>query len=202
MSLFSAKGRVPYKSKKLLTALATSFLEENWNGGFPIDVEAICDNLGIGIVPIKNLNFEFGIDAFITSDFKTIFVDDDEFSKESSRYRFSIAHELGHYVLHRDFYPKDIKGLDAFLGASANYSNRDSEFQANYFAGKLLVPDEELRLKMSEVFKGNPKETAWQMSASEKEAAYNDIIRHFKVSGQTLSIRLADVYPELAARAL
>ena len=197
MSIFSAKRRVPYKSKKLLTSIANKFLRENWTNEFPVDVEVICDNLGIGIVPIKGLNFEFGIDAFITSNFKTIYVDDDEFSKASPRYRFSIAHELGHLVLHKEFYPKGIEGLNAILKASSEYSNKDSEFQANYFAGKILVPDEVLKEKILELFNGNPKENAWRMSASEKEAAYNRLLKYFRISSQTLAIRLSDVFPEL-----
>lgn len=58
----------------------------------------------------------------------------------TSRKRFTIAHELGHYVLHRD-------GVTAFVDPELNLYRSDSsqgdmEVQANIFAAALLMPAE------------------------------------------------------------
>ena len=49
-----------------------------------------------------------GMDAQITSDFSTIYVDQKSYENDTSRFRFSLAHELGHFALHKQFY-KDLK---------------------------------------------------------------------------------------------
>jgi Zn-dependent peptidase ImmA (M78 family) len=71
---------------------------------------------------------------------------EDEFEKTlvynsniiSTRRNFTIAHELGHYFLHRDL---DIKFVDRSQDL-VDSSVKEFEMQANAFAGNLIVPDE------------------------------------------------------------
>lgn len=63
-----------------------------------------------------------------------IFVDKDE---PSYRQRFTAAHELGHFVLHRDAVGD--RNEDNYLLRSENMSNRQ-EVEANKFAASLLMP--------------------------------------------------------------
>jgi len=74
-----------------------------------------------------------------------------------NRMRFSFAHELGHFFLHKDLYtrfgidsPEDWK--DFILNVPEN-EYRSFEWQANEFAGRLLVPRPELRAEMEKVGK-------------------------------------------------
>ena len=71
--------------------------------------------------------------------------------------RFSFAHELGHFFLHKYLYtrfgidsPEDWK--DFILNVPEN-EYRSFEWQANEFAGRLLVPRPELRAEMEKVGK-------------------------------------------------
>lgn len=77
------------------------------------------------------------VDAMLTFYPKTdkwaIFVDG--MCNDIRRRRFSIAHELGHFVLHRNLIKQGIS-VDA----------PEYEDEANEFAGQLLVPTRELRL--------------------------------------------------------
>jgi Zn-dependent peptidase ImmA (M78 family) len=43
-------------------------------------------------------------DGFITSDLKEIYVDESVYTKWPNRYRFTLAHEVGHAILHRDLF--------------------------------------------------------------------------------------------------
>ncbi len=52
--------------------------------------------------------------------------------------RFSIAHELGHYVLHSEFGKIP-------LVAKRSRLNERAEWEANWFAASLLMPEEEFR---------------------------------------------------------
>jgi Zn-dependent peptidase ImmA (M78 family) len=68
----------------------------------------------------------------------------------SKRQRFTIAHELGHYFLHRDNFKKENQGIvDSIkIASSAPYLSRKKgksgkeEAQANEFAANLLMPRE------------------------------------------------------------
>lgn len=51
--------------------------------------------------------------------------------------RVVCAHELGHYVLHRE-------DNSIFLKSFTFYTTNKSEIQANYFAANLLIPDDAL----------------------------------------------------------
>jgi len=66
----------------------------------------------------------------------------------TNRLRFSFAHELGHLFLHRDFYQSVVfesaaEWKEILLGLpDADYAF--FEYQANEFAGRLLVPRDAL----------------------------------------------------------
>jgi Zn-dependent peptidase ImmA (M78 family) len=58
------------------------------------------------------------------------------------RQRFTMAHELGHYLLHRDSLDGEKKIELMLLRSDA--SNSTQEKQANEFASELLIPSKEL----------------------------------------------------------
>ncbi len=83
------------------------------------------------------------------------------------RQRFTIAHELGHYFLHRGLQSKFVDKKLFRDGAS----NR-METEANSFAGELLMPESEFRKFLS--------------SRSNK---VEDIAEHFGVSAMAVQVR-------------
>jgi Zn-dependent peptidase ImmA (M78 family) len=62
--------------------------------------------------------------------------------------RFSFAHELGHFFLHKDMYASfKFESADEWkeiLQGMPDVEYRSFEYQANEFAGRLLVPREDL----------------------------------------------------------
>ncbi len=77
------------------------------------------------------------------------------------RQRFTLAHEIGHYVLHKK------EGVDLRVD-NLDYSSNDSiqETEANYFAGVLLLPK---KLLFRAIEKGlNNKQIAKIFGVSEK----------------------------------
>ncbi|KAB2878974.1 ImmA/IrrE family metallo-endopeptidase [bacterium] len=61
---------------------------------------------------------------------------------ESGRKRFAIAHEIGHYVLHRSAKPLTICTDDDFQDW---YEQSPAETEANVFAAELLMPEDLFR---------------------------------------------------------
>ena len=72
----------------------------------PVDIEEFLQfDLGIDIVPMPGLKDRVQAEAMISLDFTTIYVDNASYlnDKQWNRLKFSLAHELGHCVLHKDF---------------------------------------------------------------------------------------------------
>ena len=90
---------------------------------------------------------------------KTILVSD-TLQKGSPRWRFTVAHELGHIVLHsKAILQSNIKAIEEYIddemAESANISNKTiarMEIQANSFASLLLLPPYQFELAYKALF--------------------------------------------------
>lgn len=60
------------------------------------------------------------------------------------RDRFTIAHELGHFVLHY-LYPKQHMDITIERMVAQRYGNDQAEREANWFAAAFLMPEKEFR---------------------------------------------------------
>ena len=185
-----AEAQIPHLSGGQIEQEASTFLKENWVGNFPVDVDAICDRLNIGVVDIPHLWKDFGVESFINSDFTTIVVDEEIANSDELRYRFSIAHEIGHVVLHKDYYPSNIYDLDSYLRYISIDRNSDAEHQADIFARALLVPMEELKIEMENAFGRDLQDGIKSATKEAKAAAYYSITEHFQVSDIVLAKRI------------
>jgi len=111
----------------------------------PLPIEEIIEfDLKIDIVPFPNLQKDYSVEGWLSNDMKTIYVDEGVMDKFENRYRFTLAHELGHRILHEDFYSQT-----SFNNVAEWISVQDSidsdqyswfETQAYDFAGLILVP--------------------------------------------------------------
>lgn len=118
-------------------------------------VGEICDKLGLG-VEFKKL--EEGHSGYFDSERKIIVVND---NYPATRNLFTIAHEIGHYVLH--------DGTQNRFDKYHDYSPEElvREKEANNFAGELLMP----KYKFLEVFnqlEGNIKNIAERFGVSQR----------------------------------
>lgn len=66
------------------------------------DVDDLALDLGITIETRMGLHAEKGIEGTISQDLKRIYLDNDLFRNEI-RWRSTVAHEIGHAVLHANF---------------------------------------------------------------------------------------------------
>lgn len=126
----------------------------------PINSEKIAEEkLKLYIDPIKNLFSTVDMDAYLTMDLAGIVVDHDFYmdDKYANRMRFSFAHELGHYFLHKEYYSKicfdSAKDWKYFISNIPEKEYSSFEWQANEFAGRLLVPYTELVSEVQKVIK-------------------------------------------------
>ncbi len=194
--------RIPFLSNEKIKEEADLFRKNFWDNSIPVDIERIIDlKLKLFIIPIPNFLKNCNIDALISSDYRSISVDKNEYEDERlhSRLRFSLAHEIGHFVLHKKIYinfniknQEDYHKLYKFLPPK-QYSYLET--QASKFANYLLVPRKilmEERMKQIKE-KGNPD---WFKSIDVK--TLNSYIaiplsKIFKVSEDVILIALNDL---------
>ncbi len=94
------------------------------------------------------------LDAFLGINLKSIFINGRRYDNPSyyRRVRFSIAHELGHAVLHSDFIRSQrIESIESYLAFTTSLTDEeysDFEWQANEFAGRLLIPRAQLIVEL------------------------------------------------------
>lgn len=191
-----------FLSPKDIEVAAEGFLKEyHPDRSLPIPVEEILDlKLGINIVPIPGLFRLHNIDAFLSSDFTALYIDDGQLENCANRARFSMAHEVGHLVLHRQYISSlEIDTIEKWkeivLGKGTGHAVMET--QANMFAGFLLMPsdllatafeNEKARLQRHPQFQSAP------LPDDRTLAAYlaKSIAKVFDVSEQSAQLRLVN----------
>lgn len=134
-----------------IRARAEDFLSEfHVERTLPVPIEEIVEfDFDIEVVPLEGILDDLGVDAFLTSDLQHIYVDAFVVQHRARRFRFSLAHELAHHELHRPLYDesriRSVRDWRAVQGAISEEDYAWFEFQANSFAGLVLVPAAELR---------------------------------------------------------
>lgn len=115
-----------------------------------------------------------------------VYVDAVEAERSAGRRRFTVAHELGHWRLHRDrgdshyCRPEDIGGSENDL-----FALKHIESEANRFAAALLMP-----------------EVAIRAQAARLRLSIPALARRFGVSAQAMQVRLEvlDLLPDYMRR--
>jgi len=180
----------------------------------PIPVEDILElHLGLTFA-IEDLAALFGTDSVLGAiwfDDKLVRVDSQlDPSKNPARlgrYRFTVAHEIGHWRLHRTYYRKDPaqaalfdgRGQPAFVCRSSD--KPPEEWQADMFASYLLMPNR-LVVAAWEEWRGNLDAVILQDLPPARASAGRDpasatleqfakpLAERFEVSAEAMRIRL------------
>ncbi len=126
--------------------IANDFLSKNHSDfSLPIPIEEIAEQkLKVKIVQEMDLKKEYDVEGFLTADLSTIFIDFNMYMKYENRTRFTIAHELGHLILHSEIFRKlninSVEKLNDFSVKLTDEEYRWLEYQAYSFASHVLVP--------------------------------------------------------------
>jgi hypothetical protein len=139
---------------------------------FPLDTVFIADNvLRLDVIDFPGLVNLTGSSAYVTSSLKELYLDEAMVSASESKWRgpsiknrlrFSVAHEIGHIVMHAHLVAQvrcqQIADLPALIN-NQNPVKETVEKEANEFAGRLIAPESELRPLLDNFGKltANPK---------------------------------------------
>jgi Zn-dependent peptidase ImmA (M78 family) len=142
-----------------------------------------------------------GVDAALKQDFSGLYVDAESYIIwedaplwKQYRLRFSIAHELGHYVLHRDLVESQkFKTFDQFFQwiRESGGEKYTLEQAANEFAGRLLVPRNRLEQHLSKmVDKIESVMPDWRTSAEFLRNFASSVNSTYGVNEKVIEVRL------------
>ncbi len=155
---------------------AAQHLLKNHQYSIPIDVHQIALNLGLTVIE-RDLEDQVSGMLVIKKGRTTIVVNENH---HSNRKRFTVAHEIGHYELHRDQDQVFIDATPVFFRDTTSAEGRSlQEVAANTFAAELLMPEQNMR----EILHSQPIDVF-------DDAAIRRIANQFGVSSQALTIRL------------
>lgn len=163
---------------KLINIKVNSILRSMPSLEAPVDIETIAKSRGLNIV-----GFALGDDVSgvlsIEGGIGTIGYNEDE--KNIPRRRFTIAHELGHFELHRE--KSDLFVDKQFIYRSQNSGDtaakKEMEHEANMFASAILMPTSLLRKEIEK----------YDIS----EEGIEQLAERFQVSITAMSIRISSL---------
>lgn len=190
------KLNLPRLSDGKVGEIAQKFLEKNHPSfKLPIPIEEIAESkLNIEIIPVKRLKLDYDVDGCLVSSLSRIFIDFDLYMDQENRTRFTLAHEIGHLILHYEIFQElKIKTESDLYKLTENINNEDYkwlEYQAYSFAGHVLVPS---TLLVSEIKTRLTIKSQGEVSAEDLYPIFPELIEKFNVSGEVLLRRLQKV---------
>jgi len=144
------KYEIDFLNEHTIENIANDFRQEYWNAVIPIDIELIIEKkLKMDLIPVSQMKPDYGIEAFISINMKEIYYDSDTIE---TRIRFSMAHEVGHMVLHKaiinELRSESYSGYKEKINSLPAKIIDRAELQANSFASYLLIPTSELEMSI------------------------------------------------------
>ncbi len=148
----------PFITREQAWAAADTFRQAHGHQDVtPVDVLDIAEiQLGISVIPIPGLSDRHRVVAAISPDFQRIYLDNELYIDDRlfPRMRFSIAHELGHFVLHSNVYQMlGLSTIEDWYSFRKNIPEEEIgffEYHAYEFAGRLLVQRDMLEARLRE----------------------------------------------------
>ena len=135
-----------------LKEISEDFLEKNnfRKGIIPTDIEMLIEKSGIIIEAIDDLRKDFSVKGLVAKDVNNdgrvkIFIDTHHYEEDTFEYKFTLAEELAHILIHMDFYD-GINGVEDCIKKYNSISDDDYrkyEQQARNLASFLLLPEKE-----------------------------------------------------------
>ena len=146
----------------------------------PVDVVAIAKKMGL---EVRKERAEPDISGFLLRDPKTGFaVIGVNSVQHANRQRFTVAHELGHFLLHRGDKLHVDRGYEVKLRDIKSSEGTDlEEKEANLFAAELLMPEQFLAKDLLSLGSIDLFD----------EIQLGKLAKRYKVSTQALAFRLA-----------
>lgn len=164
-------------SRKYLQQLANSLIGDNPR--LPINIDKVIKSQGLKLVPYD----EAGVSGILMVEKNNATIGYAK-HESSKRQRFTKAHELGHFLLHRGgnlFIDKDFKTM--YRPSNGGPSMEWQEWEANEFAACILMPEHLVieEMKKIQIDYADDSNNSW----------IEQLAKKFNVSVSAMSIRVS-----------
>lgn len=162
-----------------IDAMVAHLLTQHEQKGPPIRIERIAKELGVelrsgDLDDVSGVLVRQGDSAIIGTNS----------TQSAQRQRFTIAHELGHFLLHEGITNHVDRSYRVnYRSAESSQATNVEEIEANYFAASILMPQHMLDAQNAE-------------EAVDNDSMVADLAKQFHVSRLAMSLRLANLYEE------
>lgn len=190
---------IPDRSYRELREIAEKFLAEHHpTGVIPVPVEEIIEfQLGIDIIPMEGLRRSFDIDGYVSKNLREISVDRYIQEERPDDYRYTLAHELAHVLIHGEIVEQfefgTIKEWKAFILGVNSDERSTYDGQAHQLGSLILVPPTALAREFEAVRSAIARAggAVAQMLATEKARIIvaSNIARKFEVPRSVITDR-------------
>lgn len=177
--------RVPGLSYEDVRGHAEEFLSRHHpSRTIPIPIEEIVEfSLGVNIIPIPDLLAVHDVDGFISADLSELSVDQFILERRPARYRFTLAHEVGHIVLHgsllKEVRLRSVDDWKRFVREMPETERASLEWQAYAFGGLVLAP------------KG-PLQELLRSAMAAAEAVGFDVVARFDIAREYIATQIGN----------
>lgn len=166
--------------KKRIETLAVDILRESGVSEPPVDVESIAERQGL-LIDFQPLQSDLSGFLFHDEQHAVIGVNS---SHPTVRQRFTIAHELGHFLLHQSDPLHVDRAVQAKFRNELSKQGTDlDEIEANLFAAELLMP----RIMIAQDLHQNDVVDILD------DHFFNELAQRYNVSTQALLLRLMNL---------
>lgn len=171
--------------RKLIQQMVQDLLSTHGIQHAPVPIERIARELGITI-KLDEVDDELSGFLFRDKDTGTTIIGANK-SHPPNRLRFTIAHELGHFLLHEGerihMDEKSVSYTVDFRDGRSGRGEDDKEKEANFFAAELLMPSTLLRQDLA----------GKRLDLFEDGDALEKLAKKYKVSLQALTFKLTNL---------
>ena len=192
--------KAPYLPYEEIAKIAEQVLKDNGRlDELPVCIEALVElDFGLRIIPERGLEDNSNVVGFLSLDLTSITVDEYVLERQPTRYRFTLAHELGHKVLHA----KELGELACQSPGQWKqhyYTLPEEDYgwferQAYWFAGAILVPEQTLFSEYhGAVERLGGKVQMGELSDHSRLTVAGSVAKRFLVSTGVLTRRLDEV---------
>jgi Zn-dependent peptidase ImmA (M78 family) len=136
---------IPFYDLPTLERIAKAFLiAYNDPNKSEVDIELIIEEqLGWQIVALEGLMENYSIEAYVSKG-NTLYMDPYLIDWQERRYRFTLAEEVSHFLIHKDIYA-NCKNLEEHLERYEQITGQEywrMERNAKYLASAILMPSD------------------------------------------------------------
>jgi len=144
---------IPYN--KIVEEAVSFAIQYGIEEEIPVPIEEVVEfDLGFDIILTENMQRDFDVEGFTTFKDKSIYVDDFIYKNRPYRYRFTLAHEVGHIVLHKSLLEGieliSVTQWEQFIDQVDIKDYNALEFQGYAFGGLVLVQPHKLKTLFEE----------------------------------------------------